>query len=94
MRQSIARQNWLLAISVMLLAGLPLVLVRGEFKGADSQATQAIQESHPAYEPWFQPVFKPPSPEVESLLFAAQAALGAGVIGYVIGWSKGRSQGK
>jgi cobalt/nickel transport protein len=30
-------------------------------------------------------VWKPPSPEIESLLFALQAALGAGVIGYVVG---------
>jgi cobalt/nickel transport protein len=35
-----------------------------------------------------------PSGEVESLLFVSQAAMGAGVIGYVIGLYKGRQQGK
>jgi cobalt/nickel transport protein len=30
-------------------------------------------------------LWKPPSDEVESLLFSLQAALGAGFLGYVIG---------
>lgn len=40
------------------------------------------------YEPWFESLWKPPSGEIESLLFASQAALGAGVIGYYIGKKK------
>jgi cobalt/nickel transport protein len=92
MRQPVSRQNWLLAIAVILLTVAPLVFVRGEFTASDGQAKKAIQESHPNYEPWFKPFFKPPSSEIESLLFASQAALGAGVIGYVIGFYKGRSQ--
>jgi cobalt/nickel transport protein len=51
-----------------------------------------ITEVQPGYEPWFKSLFEPPSGEVESLLFSSQAALGAGVIGYVIGLYKGRSQ--
>jgi cobalt/nickel transport protein len=94
MRQSTTRQNWGLAIAVILLAVLPLVFVRGKFEGADGQVVEAIQDSHPTYEPWFEPIFEPASAEVESLLFVAQAALGAGVIGYAIGLYKGRSQSK
>ncbi|MER3433236.1 MAG: energy-coupling factor ABC transporter substrate-binding protein [Leptolyngbya sp. ERB_1_1] len=92
MKRSLARQNWLLAIVVIMLATFPLVFVRGEYTGSDGQAEKAIQESHPAYEPWFKPLFEPASSEIESLLFASQAAIGAGVIGYVIGLYKGRSQ--
>jgi cobalt/nickel transport protein len=33
-----------------------------------------------------------PGGEVESLLFAVQAAAGAGMIGYVVGLYKGRSE--
>ncbi|MEP0916242.1 energy-coupling factor ABC transporter substrate-binding protein [Leptolyngbya sp. DQ-M1] len=91
MKRSLARQNWLLAIAVVSLAAFPLVFVRGEFSGSDGQAEAAIQNSHPTYQPWLKPLFEPASPEIESLLFATQAAIGAGVIGYVIGLYKGRS---
>jgi len=85
-------QNWLLVGGVLTLAIAPLILVKdGEFAGADGQAKEAITEIQPGYEPWFKPLFEPASGEIESLLFASQAALGAGVIGYVIGLSKGRS---
>ena len=88
-----SRTNWLLAAGVVALAVLPIVFVRGaEFGGSDDQAEKAIAEIHPGYERWFKPLFEPPSGEIESLLFATQAALGAGVIGYAIGLYKGRSQ--
>jgi cobalt/nickel transport protein len=90
--RSLARQNWLLVLGVVALVVAPLLLVKGEYAGADAQAEGAIQELDPNYQPWFKPIFEPPSKEVESLLFAAQAALGAGAIGYVIGLYKGRSQ--
>ena len=48
-------------------------------------AEELITETHPDYEPWFSPIFEPASGEIESLLFALQAALGAGVIGFVLG---------
>ncbi|MBD2347147.1 energy-coupling factor ABC transporter substrate-binding protein [Anabaena subtropica] len=85
--------NWLLIAGVITLAILPLIFVRGaEFAGADGQAEEAIGEVKPGYEPWFRPLFEPPSGEVESLLFSSQAALGAGIIGYAVGLYKGRSQ--
>ncbi|GAX35733.1 energy-coupling factor ABC transporter substrate-binding protein [Nodularia sp. NIES-3585] len=85
--------NWLLILAVITLAVAPLVFIRdAEFGGADGQAEAAIGEVQPGYEPWFQPVFEPPSGEVESLLFTSQAALGAGVIGYVIGLYKERNR--
>ncbi|MDF5716970.1 MAG: energy-coupling factor ABC transporter substrate-binding protein [Rhizonema sp. NSF051] len=85
--------NWLLVVAVITLAAGPLIFVRGaQFTGSDDQAEKAISEVHPGYQRWFKPIFEPPSGEVESLLFASQAALGAGVIGYTIGLYKGRSQ--
>lgn len=91
MKRSLVRQNWLLVLAVVSLTAFPLVFVRGQFNGSDSQAQGAIQESHPTYQPWFKPLFEPASSEIASLLFATQAAIGAGVIGYVIGLYKGRS---
>ncbi|MBW4558671.1 MAG: energy-coupling factor ABC transporter substrate-binding protein [Trichormus sp. ATA11-4-KO1] len=85
--------NWLLILAVITLAVAPLIFIRGaEFAGADGQAEAAIGEVQPEYKPWFKPVFEPPSGEVESLLFTSQAALGAGVIGYVIGLYKERER--
>ncbi len=92
MQKNLSRQNWLLAIAVILLAVFPLVFVKGEYAGADAQAEGAITELSPDYKPWFNHLFEPPSGEVESLLFASQAALGAGVIGFVIGLYRGRSE--
>ena len=90
------KQNWLLIIAVILLSALPLWLAPqpatgpdgqpGEaFGGADGRAQQAIGQLAPDYEPWFKPLIEPASGEIASLLFALQAALGAGVIGYWLG---------
>lgn len=85
--------NWLLVVAVITLAVAPLIFVRGaEFSGADDKAEKAISEIQPGYKPWFKSFFEPASGEIESLLFASQAALGAGVVGYAIGLYKGRSQ--
>lgn len=83
-------KNILMAIAVILLAVLPLLLVNGEFGGADDAAEQVIQELHPSYEPWFSSLFELPS-ETESMLFALQAAIGAGFIGFAIGLFRGKS---
>jgi cobalt/nickel transport protein len=83
--------NWLLLLGVVVLAVIPLLFIKdSEFGGADGAAEEAIQEISPSYEPWFQPLIEPPGGETESLLFAVQAALGAGVIGYGVGVYKGR----
>lgn len=82
-----------LALVVVVLTIVPILLIRDtEFGGADAAATDAIVQIAPDYEPWFQPLFEPPGSETESLLFALQAGLGAGVIGYFFGWQHGRRQ--
>ena len=87
--------TWILILLVVALAVVPLFLSRGaEFEGADVLAESAIGDINPDYEPWAEPLFEPPSGEIESLLFALQAALGAGFIAYYIGLKKGQSQGK
>ncbi|WP_315863442.1 energy-coupling factor ABC transporter substrate-binding protein [Thermosynechococcus sp. QKsg1] len=78
----------------ILLSTLPLLLVKGDFEGADAQAEALISEVAPDFEPWAEPLFEPPSGEIESLLFAVQAALGAGVMGFILGQYRERHRQK
>lgn len=78
-------------LAVVLLVVLPLLLVNGEFGGADDAAEGAISEIDPTYTPWFKPLADLPG-ETESMLFALQAAIGAGIIGYTVGLMKGRRE--
>jgi cobalt/nickel transport protein len=78
--------NIILFVLVVLIALLPIVFLKeAEFEGADDQAEDIIAEIDADYEPWFSNLWEPPSGEIESLLFALQAALGAGFIGYFFG---------
>ena len=50
--------------------------------GTDEQAASLVRTLAPDYRPWVSPLFGSPEGWVENLLFALQAALGAGVIVY------------
>ena len=84
-------KNGILLVIVVVLAFGPLLMTRGaEFAGADDQAEQAISTIDANYKPWFKPLWEPPSGEVESFLFALQAALGSGFVFYYLGYAKGK----
>ncbi len=82
------KRNLLLLAAVVGLAIVPLVMHHGgsaEFGGSDNQAAKLVETLRPGYQPWFTPIWEPPSGEVASLLFSLQAALGAGLIGFYFG---------
>ncbi|MFU2014605.1 energy-coupling factor ABC transporter substrate-binding protein [Peribacillus butanolivorans] len=80
------KKSLLLLFLVVILAIIPLITQQGtEFGGADGVAEEAITKIQPEYKPWFNSIWEPPGAETESLLFALQAAIGAGFIGYFIG---------
>lgn len=95
-------QNILLILGVIVLALLPLWIVErpeagpgGEvaiFGGADDQAKDLIGKINPEYQPWFESLIEPASGEIASMLFALQAAIGAGFIGYYIGVGRTREK--
>lgn len=80
-----------LVLLVIMLAVAPLFLRKeAKFEGADDRAEKAIAEVSKDYKPWFTPIWAPPSGEVETFIFALQAAIGAGVIGYIFGFLRGK----
>lgn len=86
----------ILVIILAILVILPLAMYNGlgedegYFGGADGAASEAIEST--GYEPWFSSIWEPPSGEIESLLFALQAAIGAIIIGYFFGYWRGLSK--
>jgi cobalt/nickel transport protein len=92
MRLITRRARYLLWAGTLALMVLPLVFVKGQFGGTDDAGSAAVLSSRPGYKPWFEPLWKPPSAEIESLLFAVQAAIGAGTIGYVLGRIQGAAK--
>ncbi len=94
----LARRHGLSGLLVLLVAALvalswllaprPQGSDQATFAGTDSQVTAILQEAGTT--PWFTPLLKPGSSEVESGLFAAQAALGGAILGYVLGRLRSR----
>lgn len=88
------KQNIFLLTIFALLVIIPLLLnPSAEYGGSDGNAEVMINEISPNYEPWFEPLWEPPSGEIESLLFTLFAVFGASTIGYYVGTLKG-SKGK
>ena len=86
-------KNLILIALVIGLAIGPLFMAKNaEFAGADVRAQNAITEIDKNYEPWFSPIFEPKSGEVETFFFALQAAIGAGIVGYGLGYLRGRKK--
>ena len=91
LQKIVKNQNlWIVIAIVAIVVGVFTYVDNSEFGGADGQAEEYIVEANPAYEPWFSNIWEPPGSEIESLLFALQAAIGAGILFYVIGYYKGK----
>ncbi len=75
-------------LGVVLICVAAFVLNPGaKFNGSDNAGTAAIMKIQPAYQRWAIPWWTPP-PETESMLFALQAAIGGGIIGYYVGTTR------
>jgi cobalt/nickel transport protein len=82
----------LITVIGLLTAFVPRMIgITPEWGGADAAASSKIGEMSD-YKPWFSPFWEPPSGEIETLLFSLQAAIGAGIIGYIAGLYTGRKE--
>nr|WP_120491863.1 energy-coupling factor ABC transporter substrate-binding protein [Corynebacterium lactis] len=96
------KNSWLvtglLIAAIAVIAIFPMFFNFGDpaseeqFGGTDSIASDVIMENDPNYTPWFEPLVGELPGEVESGLFALQAGLGAGVLGYAIGFYRGKNR--
>lgn len=87
----IFNNNFILLLLLLIIVVTPLIILpNAEYGGADGQAKGIITEVSPDYQPWFSSIWEPPSGEIESLLFALQAVIGASFIAYFIGYLKGK----
>lgn len=85
----------LVALVVVALAVVPLTAYNdSEFGGTDDKAVTIIQNIDNSYRPWFNGFHLFKSDEITSTFFAVQAAIGAGVLGYYIGYSRGKQTKK
>ena len=86
----------IMLLAVVIIVVVPFILYSGMgeedgfFTGADSSASPVIEQT--GYQPWFKPLWEPPSGEIESLLFALQAAIGAFILGYFLGYYKNKKK--
>lgn len=80
------KKNAILFVLLVILIAVPLAFLgSSEFSGSDGQGADAVSEIDADYEPWAEPLWEPPSGEIESLLFCVQAAFGAGIVGFALG---------
>ena len=101
-------ENLILLILTIIILIAPMIIYsglgedQGYFGGSDDAGSDAVSET--GYKPWFESFWEPPSGEIESLLsgeadsndcylvFAVQAAIGAIIIGYAVGYWKGQKK--
>ena len=91
------RLEIIVVVLILIFTGLFLYVssnTDAEFGGADGEAEGVIEElTGGTYEPIADPLWEPPSGEIESLLFGLQIALGALIIGYFFGYYRGNRSG-
>ena len=82
-----------IVLAIIALMVIPVLMhgLDAEFAGTDGIGTEVLEDG--GVEPWFEfPAIA--SGELESGLFALQAALGAGVLGYAFGVIRERKRNK
>jgi cobalt/nickel transport protein len=86
------KKHFAMLLAAILIVAIPFYIYNGKgaeyFDGSDDKASQFIEST--GYTPWISSIWEPPNSEIESLFFALQAAIGALIIGYFLGYYKGK----
>jgi len=81
------------AVVAIIVVGI-LAFIPGDFGGSDDSGGEAAEDH--GYEPWLtdwiDAIYGELPGEIESMLFAVQAAIGAVLIGYFIGFSRSKKK--
>lgn len=95
------RSPWVtvaLLVAIAALAVFPMFFNFGDsdaeepFSGTDASAGALVEEQNPEYTPWFEPLIGELPGEVESGIFALQAGIGGGILGYALGFLRGKNR--
>jgi ABC-type cobalt transport system, periplasmic component len=91
-----SRKLELIVLAILLIFVAQFVYVssttNAEYGGADDKPADVIEQiTGGTYTPIAHPIWEPPSGEIESLLFALQAAIGASIIGYFLGYYRAKN---
>lgn len=86
MENKFNKKHLILLLCTALIIVTPFALNISINGGTDDLASNEIQNL--GYKPWFESIWIPPSDNVETLIFASQAAIGLIIIGYFIGYYK------
>jgi cobalt/nickel transport protein len=90
-----SRKLEFIVLAILLIFAAQFIYIsattHAEYGGADDKPAGVIDQiTGGTYKPIAKPIWEPPSAEIESLLFALQAAIGAGVIGYFLGYYRAK----
>ena len=81
----VKRRTAIMMLIIICLVSFPLVFQSKNVSRppSDDQGSEWILST--GYTPWVNPLWEPPNSDIESGLFALEAAVGAGIMGYVFG---------
>ena len=81
----VERRTTIMLLIIITLIAYPLIFESKAVSvpSSDDQGPAWILST--GYVPWVHPIWTPPNSDIEAGLFALQAALGAGLMGYVFG---------
>jgi cobalt/nickel transport protein len=90
----IQRRTAIMLLIIIGLIAFPLLFESKAVSAPSSDDQGPAWILSTGYIPWVHPLWEPPNSDMEAGLFALQAALGAGIMGYIFGMWHAQSRMK